>query len=106
MADTNFRLYADRNVLTFEQVWVSGTKDGSAAGDWDSVSSSFPSFAMMPAATDAPRLASCAWRGQFLDQGSAGQSVGMWPPYVGSEGGNGQGSEGGQDFASGGSAIT
>ena len=56
----------------------------------------------MPAGVGAPALASVAWRGQFLDQGSAGQSIGTWPPYIGSEGGNGQGSEGGPEFASGG----
>ena len=56
----------------------------------------------MPAGNGSPTLASAAWRGQFLDQGSAGQSIGTWPPYVGSEGNNGQGSEGGFDFSSGG----
>eukprot|EP01043_Picozoa_sp_COSAG02_P034500 COSAG02_NODE_2416_length_8909_cov_10.038252_4_plen_357_part_00 len=102
-AETNFRVYIDRNIVTFEQVWVSGAREGSASGDWDSVSASFPSFALMPAAEGAPKLASCAWRGQFMDQGSAAQSVGIWPPFVGSEGANGQGSEGGRDFATGGS---
>jgi hypothetical protein len=102
-AETNFRVYDDRNIATFEQVWVSGAREGSASGNWDSVSASFPSFALMPPGTGAPKLASCAWRGQFMDQGSAAQSVGVWPPYVGSEGTNGQGSEGGRAFGTGGS---
>ena len=36
LADTNFRIYHARELLTFEQVWVSGTPPGSSASNWDS----------------------------------------------------------------------
>ena len=102
-AQTNFRSYAGREILTFEQVYVSGATGSSAAGDWDSVSSSFPSWSLMPAGAGAPPLGSVAWRGQFLDQGTAGQSVGMWPPFLGSEGRIFEATEGGAEFSTAGS---
>jgi hypothetical protein len=101
-ARTDFRSYGT-SLATFQQVWVSGAA-GTVAGDWDSVNAAFPSFSLMPAGAGAPALASAAWRGQFMDQGSAGQSVGMWPPFLGSQGRIFEATEGGGgDFHSGGS---
>eukprot|EP00055_Hartaetosiga_balthica_P010247 m.43186 g.43186 ORF g.43186 m.43186 type:complete len:767 (+) comp7096_c0_seq2:66-2366(+) len=74
--NTAVQVYSSGDRIMFRQDWVTGANN-TAAGDMDSVLSSFPSFDL----TYKPSvpLGCIGWYGHFIDHGALGPQIGEYP---------------------------
>eukprot|EP01060_Flectonema_neradi_P036317 TRINITY_DN694_c0_g1_i1.p1 TRINITY_DN694_c0_g1~~TRINITY_DN694_c0_g1_i1.p1 ORF type:complete len:723 (+),score=190.92 TRINITY_DN694_c0_g1_i1:41-2209(+) len=75
VAELHMKSGGDEEWVEFETIFVTGAKN-TASGKTDDVSSTFPSFGLVPSKVD---LGTLGWGGTFINNGVHGPKIGKWP---------------------------